>query len=115
MRRRRMMRGPMRSPTARIRRIGREWRVGRIGRERRIGRVQLAAAMAFVTTIVVIVMVAIALAAVIVMVVMMPAHVDLLIKNLRRPVADASRTLLFGDPHRAALGDAHRGHDGLID
>jgi hypothetical protein len=91
MRRRRMMHGPMPSPTARIRRIGRERRVGRIGRERRIGGVALATAiaMALMMAVVVIVMVAvaIAIAATIAVVMMMPAHVDLLIrswKNSRR-------------------------------
>jgi hypothetical protein len=90
MRRRGMMlHGPMPSPTARIRRIGRERRVGRIRRERRIGRVALAAAiaMALMMTVVMIVMVAIAIAATIAVVMMMPAHVDLLIrswKNSRR-------------------------------
>jgi hypothetical protein len=78
--RRRMMRGPMPSPAARIRRIGRERRIWRIGRERRIGGVALAAAMALMMAIVVIVMVAIAIAivATIAVVVVMPAHVDLL-------------------------------------
>jgi hypothetical protein len=92
MRRRRMMlHGPMPSPAAQVRWIGRERRVRRIGRERRIGRVALATAiaMALMMTVVVIVMVAvaIAIAATIAVVVVMPAHVDLLIrswKNSRR-------------------------------
>ena len=90
MRRRRMMlHGPMPSPAARIRWVGREWRVRWIRRERRIGRVALATAiaMALMMTVVVIVMVAIAIVATIAVVVMMPAHVDLLIrswKNSRR-------------------------------
>lgn len=80
--RRTMLHRPMPSPAARVR-----W----IGRERRIGRVALATAlaMALMMTVVVIVMVAlaIAIAATIAVVVVMPAHVDLLIrswKNSRR-------------------------------
>ena len=87
MRRRMMLHGPMPSPAARVRWIGRERRIGRIRRERRIGGVALAAAMALMMAIVVIVMVAIAIAATIAVVVVMPAHVDLLIrswKNSRR-------------------------------
>ena len=81
----------MPSPAARVRWIGRERRIGRIGRERRIRGVAFAAAigMALMMTVVVIVMVAlaIAIAATIAMSVVMPAHVDLLIrswKNSRR-------------------------------
>jgi hypothetical protein len=90
-RRRTMLHRPMPSPAARVRWIGRERRIGRIRRERRIGRVALATAlaMALMMTVVVIVMVAlaIAIAATIAVVVVMPAHVDLLIrswKNSRR-------------------------------
>ena len=90
-RRRMMLHRPMPSPAARVRWIGRERRIGRIGRERRIRGVAFAAAigMALMMTVVVIVMVAlaIAIAATIAMSVVMPAHVDLLIrswKNSRR-------------------------------
>ena len=86
-----MLHGPMSSPAARIRWIGRKRRIGRIGRERLIRGVAFAAAigMALMMTVVVIVMVAlaIAIAATIAMSVVMPAHVDLLIrswKNSRR-------------------------------
>jgi hypothetical protein len=73
----------MPSPAARVRWVRRERRIRRIGRERRIGRVALAAAMALMMAIVVIVMVAIAIAivATIAVVVVMPAHVDLLIRS----------------------------------
>ena len=86
-----MLHRPMPSPAARVRWIGRERRIGRIGRERLIRGVAFAAAigMALMMTVVVIVMVAlaIAIAATIAVVVVMPAHVDLLIrswKNSRR-------------------------------
>ena len=86
-----MLHGAMPSPAARVRWIGRERRIGRIRREWRIGGIALATAlaMALMMTVVVIVMVAlaIAIAATIAVVVVMPAHVDLLIrswKNSRR-------------------------------
>jgi hypothetical protein len=86
-----MLDWPMPSPAARVRWIGRERRIGRIRREWRIGGIALATAlaMALMMTVVVIVMVAlaIAIAATIAMSVVMPAHVDLLIrswKNSRR-------------------------------
>ena len=87
-RRRMMLHRPMPSPAARVRWIGRERRIGRIRREWRIGGIALATAlaMALMMTVVVIVMVAlaIAIAATIAMSVVMPAHVDLLIRSWKK-------------------------------